>query len=74
MLTAKITEDAFNVYKLYDVDLHPKWFPVFYTLSAMNEKAMTITEIASEIGHSQPSVSKIIREMSGKGLVVEKRA
>jgi DNA-binding MarR family transcriptional regulator/predicted GNAT family N-acyltransferase len=72
MLTAKITEDAKKIYQLYDIELEPKWFPVFYVLSENFEK--TITEVATEIGHSQPSVSKIIREMSEKGLVLEKRA
>jgi DNA-binding MarR family transcriptional regulator/GNAT superfamily N-acetyltransferase len=71
MLTAKITEDASKVYSLYNVDLQPKWFPVFYVLSAGVEK--TITEIAVEIGHSQPSVSKIASEMSRKGLIIEKK-
>jgi DNA-binding MarR family transcriptional regulator/N-acetylglutamate synthase-like GNAT family acetyltransferase len=47
----------------------PKWFPVFYTL--IQEKEMTITEIAQEIGHSQPSVSKIVQEMIAAGLVEE---
>src|SRR6185369_14640413 len=32
----------------------------------------TITAIAEEIGHSHPSVIKIIREMSKRGLVIEK--
>ena len=71
MLTAKITEDAQKIYQLYDIDLKAKWFPVFYVLSEGGEK--TITEIATEIGHSQPSVSKIINEMSKKGLVLDKR-
>lgn len=72
MLTAKVTEDAANIYRLYDIDLQPKWFPVFYVLSENDEK--TISEIANEIGHSQPSVSKIIREMVKKGVVIEKKA
>ncbi|PSL48338.1 MarR family transcriptional regulator with acetyltransferase activity [Chitinophaga niastensis] len=71
LLTDKITEDAAAIYKLYDIDMHPKWFPVFYVLS--NGAAKTITAIAKEIGHSHPSVSKIIGEMSGKGLVKEKK-
>jgi len=71
MLTAKITEDAKKIYEVYDIELEPKWFPVFYILSDKGEK--TITEVATEIGHSQPSVSKIIREMSRKGLVLEKK-
>src|SRR4051812_9393477 len=72
MLTAKFTEDAKRIYELYDVALAPKWFPVFYVLLENAEK--TITEVANEIGHSQPSVSNIIREMSKKGLILEKRA
>lgn len=71
LLTEKITEDASHIYDLYDIDLQPKWFPVFYVLSKGETK--TITAIAKEIGHSHPSVSKIIREMSKKGFVKEKK-
>jgi DNA-binding MarR family transcriptional regulator/GNAT superfamily N-acetyltransferase len=71
MLTEKITEDAAQIYKLYAIDMNPKWFPVFYVLSAGETK--TITDLAKEIGHSHPSVSKIIREMSKQGLVAEKK-
>lgn len=71
MLTEKITEDAAQIYKLYDIEMNPKWFPVFYVLS--KDEAKTITDIAREIGHSHPSVSKIIREMVKHGLVVEKK-
>jgi len=71
MLTDKITDDAAQIYKLYDIDMQPKWFPVFYALS--RGEAKTITVIAKEIGHSHPSVSTIIGEMSKKGLVQERR-
>jgi DNA-binding MarR family transcriptional regulator/GNAT superfamily N-acetyltransferase len=71
MLTEKITEDAARIYQLYNIDMQPKWFPVFYVLSVGEEK--TITAIAKEIGHSHPSVSKIIGEMGKKGLVAEKK-
>jgi len=71
MLTERITEDAAQIYQLYDVHLQPKWFPVFYVLSIGGEKP--ITSIAKEIGHSHPSVSKIISEMSKAGYVIEKR-
>ena len=71
MLTDKVTEDAAQIYKLYDIDMQPKWFPVFYSLSKGEEK--TITELAKEIGHSHPSVSKIISEMLKKGYVLEKK-
>ncbi|MEH6679822.1 MAG: bifunctional helix-turn-helix transcriptional regulator/GNAT family N-acetyltransferase [Sediminicola sp.] len=70
-LTAKITEDAAKIYGLYQVALSPKWFPVFFVLAREGEK--TVTEIAHTIGHSQPSVSKIIREMTGAGLLEQHR-
>ena len=69
LLTDKVTTDAAQIYKLYDVDLQPKWFPVFYTLCSGDS---TITEIAQQIGHSHPSVSKIVGEMLRKGVVSEK--
>ncbi len=71
MLSENITEDAKKIYALYDVALKPKWFPVFYVLSQQEEKS--ITTIAEEIGHSHPSVSKIVREMSKGGITVEKK-
>src|SRR6218665_2498086 len=67
LLAAKVTEDAVKIYELYDTEFSPKWFPVFFVLSEEGEK--TITEIASLIGHSQPSVTKIIKEMTNVGLV-----
>lgn len=71
MLTEKITEDAAEIYKLYNIDLQPKWFPVFYVLTQSDE--LTITAIAKQIGHSHPSVSKIISEMVAKGFIEEKK-
>jgi DNA-binding MarR family transcriptional regulator len=70
MLTATVTEDAEKIYHMYGVTLAPKWFPVFFILSEDGGK--TITEIAADIGHSQPSVTKIVREMAAAGLITEK--
>jgi DNA-binding MarR family transcriptional regulator/N-acetylglutamate synthase-like GNAT family acetyltransferase len=67
LLTAKVTEDASKIYDLYHVEFSPKWFPVFFILAEEGEK--TITEIAEDIGHSQPSVTKIVKEMTIAGLV-----
>jgi len=69
MLTEKLTEDAARIYALYDIEFQPKWFPVYYVISQGEEKP--VTEIAREIGHSHPSVSKIINEMSKAGLITE---
>jgi GNAT superfamily N-acetyltransferase/predicted transcriptional regulator len=70
MLTDKITADAAQIYQIYGIDLQPKWFPVFYVLSKGEN---TITNMAVEIGHSHPSVSKIVAEMVKKGIVSENK-
>jgi GNAT superfamily N-acetyltransferase/predicted transcriptional regulator len=70
LLTNRITDDAAQIYKLYNIEMQPKWFPVFYALSQGQEK--TVTGIAQEIGHSHPSVSKIISEMIKDGLIERK--
>ena len=67
LLTAKVTEDAVKIYELYNVAFSPKWFPVFFVLA--EDGAKTVTEIAEQIGHSQPSVTKIVKEMTKAGLV-----
>lgn len=69
MLSEVLLEDAKEIYKMYDVPLKPKWFPVFYTLSKSDGKS--ITEIAKEIRHSHPSVSKMVKEMVKAGVVKE---
>ncbi|WP_312390532.1 helix-turn-helix domain-containing GNAT family N-acetyltransferase [Chryseobacterium sp.] len=68
VLTAKMTDDAAKIYEMYNVEgFVPKWFPVYFLLSEEGEK--TITEIAEEIGHSQPSVTKIVKEMTKEGFI-----
>lgn len=67
LMASNVTDDAAKIYELYDLDFSPKWFPVFFVLAESG--ATTITEIANEIGHSQPSVTKIIKEMAKAGLV-----
>jgi DNA-binding MarR family transcriptional regulator/GNAT superfamily N-acetyltransferase len=69
LLSEKITEDAKQIYSLYGVNLKPKWFPVFYVLSQSEGESITV--IANIIGHSHPSVSKIVREMAKEGIVIE---
>lgn len=68
LLTAKVSDDASKIYELYNVEnFSPKWFPVFFVL--FEESNQTISEIAEQIRHSQPSVTKIIKEMLKAGLV-----
>lgn len=66
-LAETITSDAVEIYKLYGLDIKPKWFPVLYILYYGNDN--TVTGIANSIGQSHPSVSMIVREMKASGLV-----
>ena len=69
-LTDSLGQDAAEIYKLYQVDLQPKWFPVFHSLT---ERDMSITNIAQFIGHSHSSVSKIVSEMHAAGVVQDRK-
>ena len=68
LLSQQLTDDASRVYEVYGLQgFSPKWFPVFFIL--LEDGESTITQIAESIGHSQPSVTKIIKEMAQAGLV-----
>ena len=69
VLTETLTRDAASIYGLYGVDIKPKWFPVFYSLT--DEQPKSVTAIAREIGQSHPSVSTIVKEMIKSGLIEE---
>ena len=44
VLTETLTRDAASIYGLYGVDIKPKWFPVFYSLT--DEQPKSVTAIA----------------------------
>lgn len=69
VLTETLTRDAAGIYGLYGIELKPKWFPVFYSLT--DELPKSVTSIAKEIGQSHPSVSTIVKEMTKAGIVAE---
>jgi hypothetical protein len=39
-LSEKLTEQAGEVYEVYDIEMNPKWFPVFYALAAGEDKSI----------------------------------
>lgn len=69
VLTETLTHDAASIYGLYGIDIKPKWFPVFYSLT--DEQPKSVTSIAKEIGQSHPSVSTIVKEMIRSGVIME---
>jgi len=70
MLSEKVTKDATKLYALYGVDLKPNWFPVFFVLT-QERTEKSITAIAVQIGHSHPSVVKIVRDMEKAKLIAK---
>ena len=66
-LSETLADQAARVYELYEVDLDPKWFPVFYMVKSGS--CLPITVIAEAIGHSHASVSKIAKEMTAAGIL-----
>ena len=69
LLSEKMTKDAGQLYQMYGLDFQANWFPVFHVLST--EDNCSICRIAEIIGHSHPSVSKMVKEMVRKNLVIE---
>ncbi|WP_447642084.1 MULTISPECIES: MarR family winged helix-turn-helix transcriptional regulator [Chitinophagaceae] len=70
-LADALRKDGEQIYKLFDIDFYPKWFPVILTLKDGN--ALTITELADEIGYAHPSTIGLLRELEKKKLVVSKK-
>ena len=69
-LSEWVTEEAAQIYQLYQINFQPRWFPVFYVVS--KEGDQPITAIAQEIGHSHVSVSQIVKDLVKNGYVIEK--
>lgn len=72
MLSERVIKDAEKMCALYNVDIKHKWYPVMYILMHDNS-GKTVTEIANEIGHSHVSVIKLVKEMSGSGLIIDSK-
>ncbi|MGZ3778355.1 MAG: bifunctional helix-turn-helix transcriptional regulator/GNAT family N-acetyltransferase [Mucilaginibacter sp.] len=70
-LSDLITTDAEQLYHIYGVDINPRWWPVFYSLTQTLENS--ITAIGNEIGQTHASVSQVVREMAKQGFVTERK-
>jgi DNA-binding MarR family transcriptional regulator/N-acetylglutamate synthase-like GNAT family acetyltransferase len=61
-VSERITQEANKIYTLYSVDIESRWFPVLYAL--MQEDGQSVAQLAQQTGHSQASISQIIKEMA----------
>jgi N-acetylglutamate synthase-like GNAT family acetyltransferase/DNA-binding MarR family transcriptional regulator len=69
LLTERLAQDAASVYRKLNIDFEPRWFTVFYLLS---EKApLSVSEISSSLGITQPAVTQVANLLIRKGLAVQ---
>jgi DNA-binding MarR family transcriptional regulator len=65
-------QSTLDVYKLYNVDFEPRFFPLFYYLSQKGEAS--IMELADNLKVSHPAVIQIAKDLEKKGLILSKKS
>jgi len=63
--------EAEKIYMAYDVEIDPRWFPVFYMLTV--KESAGITELADDIGQTHPAVSQVVRDMIKRNIVTTRK-
>lgn len=71
VLSEQLRKDGALLYKEYDINFEPKWFPVIYTLHQKQE--LSVVEIATEIGYSHPSTISLLKELEKEKIVQSKK-
>ena len=67
ILTDRLMQDADKVYKSLEIDFEPRWFTVFYLIN--QKKQITTTELAEQLGYSQPAITQIINSLIKKKII-----
>lgn len=67
LLTDRFIQDGAKIYQKQNIDFEPRWFTMFYLLS--QRSPLSISEITSELGYTQPAVTQIANIMVKKGIV-----
>lgn len=70
-LSEQLRKDGAMIYKSFDIDFEPKWFPVIYTLHI--KEMLSVVEIANEIGYSHPSTISLLKELEKQKLISSKK-
>lgn len=71
-LSDRITRDSAETYRMQGIDFEPRWFPVYFVLSASDE--LPVSAIAEQIGQSHASVSQIARQMRKQDLLRQQKS
>jgi len=67
LLTDKFINDAVKVYQSQNIEFEPRWFAMFYLL--YTKSPLSISEITSELGYTQPAVTQIANILIKKKLL-----
>ncbi|WP_342331583.1 MarR family transcriptional regulator [Pedobacter sp. FW305-3-2-15-E-R2A2] len=70
-LSEQFRKDGALLYKSYDIDFEPKWFPVIYTLH--HKGILGVVDLASEIGYTHPSTISLLKELEKQKLIRSKK-
>lgn len=70
-LSEQLRKDGAQIYKAFDIDFEPKWFPVIYTLH--HKEMLSVVEIATEIGYTHPSTISLLKELEQQKLIRSKK-
>lgn len=70
-LSEQLRKDGALLYKSFDIDFEPKWFPVMLTLH--HKEILSVVEIANEIGYTHPSTISLLKELEKQKLIRSKK-
>jgi len=70
-LSEQLRKDGALIYKEFEIDFEPKWFPVIFTLH--HKKILSVVEIANEIGYSHPSTISLLKELEKQKMIISKK-
>lgn len=70
-LSEQLRKEGAMIYKSFDIDFEPKWFPVIFTLH--HKKMLSVVEIANEIGYTHPSTISLLKELEKQKLIQSKK-
>ncbi|ASK29106.1 MarR family transcriptional regulator [Chryseobacterium sp. T16E-39] len=70
-LSEQLRKDGALIYKAFDIDFEPKWFPVIFTLH--HKHVLSVVEIANEIGYTHPSTISLLKELEKQKMIISKK-
>ncbi|MBK1896470.1 MarR family winged helix-turn-helix transcriptional regulator [Chryseobacterium paridis] len=70
-LSEQLRKDGALIYKAFDIDFEPKWFPVIFTLH--HKQILSVVEIANEIGYTHPSTISLLKELEKQKMIISRK-